>query len=81
MGIEEGRTPYKSIRFPAEDIEREFAKERGEEWCYLDERISYLDELTSLVFWRDFEGAYLLVKERERREATEDIPLFKEAAS
>jgi len=68
MGIEESRAPFEDIRFPDEDMENEFAKDRGEAVILFDERISYQDELTCLVQSRDFEGAFLLVKERERRD-------------
>ena len=68
MGIEVGRMPFKSIRFPDEDLENEFAKENGRPIILFDERFAYQDVLSGLVLDKDYEGAFLLAKERERRD-------------
>ena len=81
MGTKEGRTPFEDIRFPDEDMEREFAKERGEVHNYLDDRESYQDELSSLIFWEDYEGASLLVKEWYRRSNADAADTLDERAS
>jgi len=68
MGIEEGRTPFSSIRFPDEVLKRKLAKDRGEDKCYLDDRFEYEPVLASMATYGDLEGALLLDEERKRRE-------------
>ena len=68
MKFIDGRLAFEWIRFPDEDIKRELAQWRGENIAYFDDRIPYQDELSVLVLEEDFEGALLLVKERERRD-------------